>query len=513
MLHELIMTITRCLGLIFGYTLRPIHSDRKDLNVNDTRGPPRIDTEWSYKSRTRNPSTDTMELSCVSVRPLSNNTRTILPKQNNFDVLIIGGAAAGLSVAACCQKEGLSYLVLEKNEHVSDIWLSRYHRLHLHDIIDNCHLPFLDMPTTFPLFPSRREFAQYLEGYKTTLNLQVQTSSIVQSAQRSDQNDKDSEWILRVRHSQHNQIKSYQCKHLVMACGIYGDPNLIDINGSDTFTGLIVHSSRYTNATDLGLTNKRVLVVGWGNSGADIALDLVEHGAKPTLLIRSGQVCVPQRLMSALESLSHARITMALLTVPFGWMVLIPGAALVDIVLQLLCRIYYGDLSQYGVKVHSKGVFARLLGDGIPPLTDVGTIAAIKDGSIAVMNSEIEECNGDMIQFVNGNEEAFDAIVLATGYHMFSLHRHWLNENDLKLIGSGKKALGAHKLLLGGNFDALPTLWTCCGNLVMIKSASQRLVAAIKDRVNNENINSNGIWWIKHLIALAIAAFMIPITF
>ena len=162
------------IGLGVGYAMfrgspllkRHIHSDIPDdsINVNDTRGKPVIDKQWSYKSRDK--STNTLELSCAPVRPISNKASNNIfqPEQDTFDVLIIGGAAAGLSTAACCQEQGLSYLVFEKNENVGDIWLSRYHRLHLHDIIDNCHLPQMDMPTSYPVFPSRKEFAAYLEG-------------------------------------------------------------------------------------------------------------------------------------------------------------------------------------------------------------------------------------------------------------------------------------------------------------------------------------------------------------
>jgi hypothetical protein len=72
-----------------------------------------------------------------------------------LDALVVGGAASGLAVSACLAKKGLRYVCVEKNEHNGDIWRSRYHRLHLHDIIEACHLPFFDMPTSFPVYPSR----------------------------------------------------------------------------------------------------------------------------------------------------------------------------------------------------------------------------------------------------------------------------------------------------------------------------------------------------------------------
>eukprot|EP01083_Nonionella_stella_P251319 867221_1 len=88
-----------------------------------------------------------------------------------------------------------------------------------------------------------------------------------------------------------------------MACGVLCDAKILKFPGIDKFKGLIVHSTRYTNGTDLGLKNKKVLVIGWGNSGSEISLDLLEHGAKPTLLIRSGQVIVPHNIIIKVESL------------------------------------------------------------------------------------------------------------------------------------------------------------------------------------------------------------------
>ena len=164
------------IGLALGYAIvrgRPLIRRRvvsevpdDEMDINDTRGKPIIDEQWTYKSRQR--STDVLELSCVPIKPLSDKASSInqpsVDQDDILDVLIIGGAAAGLSTAACCKRQGLNYLVIEKNENVGDVWLSRYHRLHLHDIIDNCHLPEMDMPTSYPVFPNRKEVASYLEG-------------------------------------------------------------------------------------------------------------------------------------------------------------------------------------------------------------------------------------------------------------------------------------------------------------------------------------------------------------
>eukprot|EP01084_Bolivina_argentea_P118318 209957_1 len=506
--------ITVGIGLGIGYALirgnslikRPIHSNAtKTINVTDTRGEPVMDTKWCYKSRDK--STETLQLTYVPVKPLSENASQKSTDQTNFDVLIIGGAAAGLSCAACCQKEGLSYLVIEKNENVGDIWLSRYHRLHLHDIIDNCHLPYMNMPDTYPIFPSRNEFATYLEEYKKTLNLNVQTCSIVKHAERINKNDIHSGWIITVQNEAKNgEIKKLKCKHLVMACGVLCDAKILKFPGIDKFKGLIVHSTRYTNGTDLGLKNKKVLVIGWGNSGSEISLDLLEHGAKPTLLIRSGQVIVPHNIIIKVESLLWTHLKY-MVKIPFGYILLLPMHLFMDFILKIVCRFYYGNLSKYGIIVHSQGMMKRFISDAIAPLIDVGTIAAIKDGSINVINSEINKCNEDSITFKNGLTEKYDAVVLATGYQIFTAHRHWLDENDKKLIGCGKVAFKKHKMLPGSNFKQLPTLWYCFGNLLMINIAARIQTARIRDSIKKDNRNKIAVikfifkQIVKHIIA------------
>lgn len=341
------------------------------------------------------------------------------------------------------------------------------------------------------------------------MNLKVQTCSVVKHAERIDKNDMNSGWIVTVANmAKDGEIQKLQCKHLVMANGIYGDPKQIKIGDRDKFQGLIVHSSRYTNGTDLGLKGKNVLVVGWGNSGSEIALDLIEHGAKPTLLIRSGQVVVPHTIMMKVEAfpITHLRW---IFKIPFGWLIIFP-LLLQDIVLKIICRLYYGNLKKYGVKIHAKGMMARFLKDGVAPLMDVGTIAAVKDGSIDVINSEIDKCSGDNnVVFKNGETKQYDAIVLATGYEVFSSHKHWLDEDDLKLIGTGKDALEETGIRPGGNFKGkLPTLWYCFGNLIMIKLSSRIMVKRIKGIIKNNNELRNSMikfaikQIIKHILAV-----------
>ena len=333
---------------------------------------------------------------------------------------------------------------------------------------------------------------------------------MVKHAERIDKSDINSGWIVTVANmAKDGEISRYKCRHLVMACGIYGDPKPIQIGNRDKFKGLIVHSSRYTNGTDLGLKDKNVLVVGWGNSGSEITLDLLEHGAKPTLLIRSGQVVIPHTIMMKVEAfpITHLRW---IFKIPFGWLTIFP-MMLQDMLLKIICRLYYGNLKKYGVIIHSQGFLERFLKEGVAPLMDVGTIAAIKDGSISVVNSEVDKCDENTVIFKNGDTKKFDAIVLATGYELFSTHKHWLDEDDLKLIGTGKDALRANGVRPGQNFKGkLSTLWYCFGNLIMINISSRIMVARIKGMIKKDNEFRNRIikfvmkQIVKHIVAVAM---------
>lgn len=115
-------------------------------------------------------------------------------------------------------------------------------------------------------------------SYMTLVEHAEQTSSGWNVQLRNVCPDNQEEWT----------TQQITCKHLVLANGVYNDP-FIPTDFPNSFSGLQVHASRYTNATELDLVGKEVLVVGFGNSACEIGIDLVEHGVKPTMLVRSPQ--------------------------------------------------------------------------------------------------------------------------------------------------------------------------------------------------------------------------------
>mmetsp|Transcript_35936 Transcript_35936/g.106542 ORF Transcript_35936/g.106542 Transcript_35936/m.106542 type:complete len:245 (+) Transcript_35936:91-825(+) len=109
---------------------------------------PAADAGWTHSTRTGSIGGSDLEIKDLTQRSVrvtlgaasraAGSAET--EPDEEVDVLVVGGAAAGLAASACCQREGLTCVVIEKNEASGDIWRSRYHRLHLHDIIEECHL-------------------------------------------------------------------------------------------------------------------------------------------------------------------------------------------------------------------------------------------------------------------------------------------------------------------------------------------------------------------------------------
>ena len=129
------------------------------------------------------------------------------------------------------------------------------------DIAEEMHLPGFPIPEDWPKYLSRKQYAQYLELYKSFHKINTKTQHLVEEVTQDDTGI----WTVKVLNMKTNQILVYKSFHLVMATSIYNHPIEPQFKGQEDFKGPILHSSRYTNAKDLGLSDgKRVLVVGSG---------------------------------------------------------------------------------------------------------------------------------------------------------------------------------------------------------------------------------------------------------
>jgi cation diffusion facilitator CzcD-associated flavoprotein CzcO len=206
-------------------------------------------------------------------------------------VVIIGAGPAGLATAALLGLAGVPYVLIERCNCIGSLWRHRtYDRLCLHLPKKFCELPLMPFPVDFPTYPTREQFLEYLESYATTFGIEPKFREAVISAEFNG----DSWWVRTKgvtslasggeQPKLAGNVNMYRCKWLVVATGENAEPVVPEIEGSARFKGQLMHSSDYRSGE--GYADKRVLVVGCGNSGMEVSLDLSNHNARASMVVR-----------------------------------------------------------------------------------------------------------------------------------------------------------------------------------------------------------------------------------
>jgi indole-3-pyruvate monooxygenase len=306
------------------------------------------------------------------------------------DTIVVGAGPAGLAVGAVLRRANIPFVILERAERIGDSWHRHYDRLHLHTPKRHSALPYRAFPRTYPRYPSRQQVVEYLDDYARAFELAPELGREVQRCARGA----DGVWVVATN------AGSYRGRRLVIATGYNRAPNMPQWPGQATFPGRIMHSRDYTNGE--AFRGKRVLVVGFGNSGAEIALDLVEHGAHCAIAVRGRVNVVPRELFGVPVTL----ISLALRSLP-------PRVA--DAMSGLTRRLVIGDLASAGLTQSDVGPLVQIAERHRIPVIDVGTLARIRGGDIAVRKG-VASFDGADVRFADGTREQFDAVVLATGF-------------------------------------------------------------------------------------------------
>jgi cation diffusion facilitator CzcD-associated flavoprotein CzcO len=293
--------------------------------------------------------------------------------------------------ALALKDAGLRPLVLDQADSIGSSWRGRYDRLRLNTCRWTSHLPDRPFPKGTPLFPTRDQLVEHLETHARESGIDLQLGTRVETL------EPDGDWVMN---TSAGEVRAPQ---VVVATGYEGVPFVPSWSRSDSFTGLLLHASKYKNPTPF--RDQRVLVVGPGCTGMEIAYDLAEGGAKkiwlsartpPNILLKQGPGPLPGDLIGA-----------ALLPLP-------PRVG--DAIARFGRRMDVGDLSKYGLPVPEEGVFARLRRLGVAPaIVDKETIEAIKDGRIEIVRG-VESLDADGAQLADGAHVEPDVIICATGY-------------------------------------------------------------------------------------------------
>jgi indole-3-pyruvate monooxygenase len=322
--------------------------------------------------------------------------------------LVIGAGAAGLAVGACLRHEHIPYIIIEEDDAPGSAWDRRYDRLHLHTHKRFSALPHLPYPKDTPRYPSRRQVADYLRLYARTFQLEPRLGQRAVEARRDGHG-----WVTTT------QDTRYRSTFLVVATGQSKTPNRPSWPGMESFPGSILHSTEYTNGSVF--KGARVLVVGFGNSAAEIALDLCEHGAQVAMSVRGAVNVAPRDLFG----MSTHAVSVMLSRLP---------ARFADALTRTLPRLILGDLTPYGIRRLPYGGMIQIERDKTTPLLDIGTIGLIKSGRIVVF-PDLERFNGELITFSDGRRAGFDAVVLGTGYRQNLIS--FLKDADAALDANG----------------------------------------------------------------------------
>jgi cation diffusion facilitator CzcD-associated flavoprotein CzcO len=253
------------------------------------------------------------------------------------------------------------------------------------------HLPDRRFARGTPLFPTRDDLIAHIDEHARAAGIEIRLETRVNRVDA-----RDSGWRAE---TDGDAVESTQ---MVIATGYEGEPLIPSWEGRNEFGGRLLHSADYRNPGPF--TGERVLVVGSGCSGMEIAYDLAAGGAKvwlsartpPNILLREGPGGFPGDVIAA--ALLHTPVRFA------------------DAFARFARRMDLGDLSEYGLPVPEEGVFSRFQRLGVvPSIVDREVIETIKAGQIEVVPG-VESLDEGGVRLADGTRIEPETVIAATGY-------------------------------------------------------------------------------------------------
>ncbi len=339
-------------------------------------------------------------------------------------VVIVGGGQGGIALGARLKRLGVPAVILEKNARPGDSWRKRYDALVLHDPVWYDHLPYKPFPKGWPVFTPKDMLGDWLETYAAELQLEYWGGSACLGASRDAQ---AGEWVVR---TERNGVPVVlRPKHLVLATGMSGFPNVPKVPGADRFPGPVLHSSEFKGGADW--TGRKCVVVGASTSAHDICADLVAHGAEATMVQRSSVIVATSeallehawgRLYSEAALARGVTTDIADLTLASVPHKVLPGLQkpLYETIAKRDAWLYEG-LTKAGF-LHDfgpdgSGIHCCYLRRGAGYYIEVGASQMIIDGRIGLAaGAGVARLEERRVVLTDGRELPADLVVFATGY-------------------------------------------------------------------------------------------------
>ncbi|MEU6079194.1 NAD(P)/FAD-dependent oxidoreductase [Streptomyces sp. NPDC047108] len=307
-------------------------------------------------------------------------------------VFVIGGGPGGLAVAAALRERGLRSVVVEKSGGVGGAWRGHYDRLRLHTTRKLSALPGLAIPRAYGRWVKRDDMVRYLEDYAEHHRLEIVTGvEVTRIERRSVEDGARTRWLLRATGG-----RELAADAVIVATGFNHTPYVPDWPGRDGFRGELLHAAHYRNAEPY--RDRDVLVVGTGNTGADIAVDLAKGGAS--------------RVRLAVRTAPHIvrRSTV-------GWPVQRSGILMRRMprwAVDRAARMAGPDLAAYGMPRPETGLSSRVR-EGATPVLDAGLAKAVRKRKVQPV-AAVGSFDHEKVVLTDGTVLTPDVVVAATGY-------------------------------------------------------------------------------------------------
>lgn len=306
------------------------------------------------------------------------------------NVAIVGAGPAGLAVAQALRKRGMEFTIFERNSDVGGLWDRNhpgspiYRSAHFISSRTMSGFAGYPMPDDYPDYPSNKQILAYIRAFAKTAGLYpfIRFGVRVERAERLQDG-----WSIHLHNGEHHDFT-----HLVAAPGTNWAPNIITIPGD--FDGEVIHSVSYKDAERL--KGRRVLVVGAGNSGCDIACDAARAAEAAFISVRRGYHFIPKHIFGVpadVFATQGPHLPLWLTQRVFGAML----------------RLLVGDLTKIGLPKPDH----RLL-ESHPILNDQ-LIHHLRHGDIRAKGA-VDRLDGSGVIFGDGSREEVDLVILATGY-------------------------------------------------------------------------------------------------
>jgi thioredoxin reductase len=309
---------------------------------------------------------------------------------------VIGAGSSGIAAAKALHTRGIPFDCFEKSDRVGGNWVFRncngmsscYRSLHINTSRKRMEYSDFAMPDSYPQFPHHTHIATYFDAYvdhfglreKITFNTGVEHAS------------KDGDWRVVLETGEERRYDA-----LLVANGHHWDARWPEpaFPGSDEFAGVQMHSHDYTGEEATFFRDKRVVVLGMGNSAMDIAVEASFSADKVFLAARRGAYVIPKWVFGRpLDQIGTAP------KVPFKVRQMIAAG---------LLRASVGDMERYGLPKPDHGIL-----EAHPTVSD-DILSRIGHGEITP-KPNITRLTERSVVFVDGSEEPADIVVYCTGY-------------------------------------------------------------------------------------------------